>query len=83
MHRLSFSHNNICPQVKRLKLESRYVDCLKETTKFNRKMVSYQGVKGTIIHGWIKYREGFSAQLVEGLIREFGIEKYRRILDPL
>lgn len=82
LRRVSFSHDNICPEDKRLELEQHYADCLKETKKFNRKSVSFQGNKGAIVHGWIKYREGFSAQLVEDLIREFGIEPGGKILDP-
>lgn len=80
--RLNFSHNEVCPQVERVALEKRYSTILNETNKFNRKLVSYQGNKGEIVHGWIKYREGFSAQLVETLLNEFQIAPGQRILDP-
>ena len=44
--------------------------------------MSYQGNVGELVHGWIRYKEGFSAQLVEGLITEFGIVPGDAILDP-
>lgn len=80
--RTSFSHDGVCAQEARLALEEKYADLLIETAKFSRKLVSYQGNKGAIVHGWIKYREGFSAQLVEDLIKEFGIRRGDKILDP-
>lgn len=78
----TFSHDGVCKQTERMALERRYAHLLEETNKFNRKLVSYQGNKGALIHGWIKYREGFSAQLVEGLIREFHLGPGDAILDP-
>lgn len=80
--RTVFSHDGICAQDVRLELETRYADLLDETDKFNRKLVSYQGNKGELVHGWIRYREGFSAQLVEDLIKEFGIQPGDSIFDP-
>jgi DNA modification methylase len=80
--RTSFSHGGVCPQSERLKLEQRYADLLEETDRFDRRLVSYQGNKGEILHSWIKYREGFSAQLVESLIREFGVQPGDTILEP-
>lgn len=82
LSRQSFSHEKVCSQDERIALEEGYAAYLDETSKFNRKLVSYQGNKKAIIHGWIKYREGFSAQLVEDLIREFGIGPKGKILDP-
>ncbi|MEW5985311.1 MAG: DNA methyltransferase [Chloroflexota bacterium] len=78
----TFSHNGVGNQTERIALEKHYAHLLEETNKFNRKLVSYQGNKGALIHGWIKYREGFSAQLVEGLIREFHLGPSDTILDP-
>ncbi len=80
--RAVFSHDEVCAQEARLALEERYADLLDETDKFNRKLVSYQGNKGELVHGWIRYREGFSAQLVEDLIREFGVQPGETIFDP-
>lgn len=82
LSRHSFSHDDVCLQDARIALEEKYAAILGETAKFNRKLVSYQGNKGAIVHGWIKYREGFSAQLVEDLIREFEIEAGGKVLDP-
>lgn len=78
----SFSHNNVCPQRERLALEARYASLLEETDEFSRKTVSYQGNKGELVHGWIRYKEGFSADLVATLIRKFGILPGDTILDP-
>lgn len=80
--RTSFSHEGVCPQAARLALEEQYRALLQETDRFSRKLVSYQGNKREFVHGWIRYKEGFSAQLVEMLIREFGIEPEHTLLDP-
>lgn len=78
----SFSHGNACPQQERLALEARYAWLLEETDEFNRKLVSYQGNKGELVHGWIRYKEGFSAQLVANLIQKFGVIPGDSLLDP-
>ncbi len=82
LQRHAFSHGNVCPQEARLGLEKRYAAYMEETRKFNRKSVSFQGNKGSVVHSWIKYREGFSAQLVETLIREFALQPGDTLLDP-
>lgn len=78
----TFSHGSICSQEARLALEARYAHLLAETDLFSRKLVSYQGNKGELVHGWIRYKEGFSAQLVETLIRQFGLAPGDTILEP-
>jgi DNA modification methylase len=78
----SFSHGNVCSQQERLALETRYAYLLEETDEFNRKLVSYQGNKGELVHGWIRYKEGFSAQLVAILLQKFDIVPGDLILDP-
>lgn len=78
----TFSHDSICFQDERLALEKRYAHLLEETDLFNRKSVSYQGNKGELIHGWIRYKEGFSAQLVETLMRQFDLTPGDTILEP-
>lgn len=78
----TFSHDSVCSQDKRLALEKRYASLLEETDLFNRKLVSYQGNKGELVHGWIRYKEGFSAQLVETLIRQFDLSPSDTILEP-
>ena len=80
--RRRFSHGEVCSQEERLALEERYTSLLEETDEFNRKLVSYQGNKDELVHGWIRYREGFSAELVERLIQKFGIQPGDTILDP-
>jgi len=60
----------------------RYAHLLEETRLFDRRLVSYQGNKQAILHSWIKYREGFSARLVEWLLHEFGVQPGDRILEP-
>jgi len=78
----SFSHGNVCSHQERLSLEERYGWLLEETDEFSRKLVSYQGNKGELVHGWIRYKEGFSAQLVAILIRKFGVLPGDSLLDP-
>lgn len=78
----TFSHNDICEQKARVALESQYSSLFIQDTRFNRKLVSFQASKGEIVHGWIKYKEGFSAQLVDTLLNEFGVRPGERILDP-
>lgn len=80
--RRDFSHGQVCPEMARRALEEKYAGLLEETDRFNRQVVSFQANKGEVVHGWIRYKEGFSAQLVESLIREFGIEAGSTILDP-
>src|SRR5687767_16008852 len=79
---LQFSHNNICPQDARVSLEHQYKHLLHQTNRFDRQLVSYQGNKRAILHSWIKYREGFSAQLVENLLQEFGLQPGSKLLEP-
>ncbi len=80
--RKNFSHGQVCLDTARRALEEKYARFLEETDRFNRQVVSFQANKGEVVHGWIRYKEGFSAQLVESLIREFGIEAGNTILDP-
>ncbi len=77
-----FSHEGVCPETARVALEERYAHLLEETDKFNRQLVSFQANKAEVLHSWIKYREGFSADLVEILIEEFGLGPRDVILDP-
>lgn len=80
--RSAFSHDGICSQDARLALEQRYADLLEETNRFDRQLVSYQGNKGELLHSWIKYREGFSARLVNSLIDEFALSPGDTVLEP-
>ncbi len=77
-----FSHGGVCPEDARIALEERYGHLLEETDEFDRQLVSFQANKTEILHSWIKYREGFSAGLVEILIEKFGIGPGDTVLDP-
>lgn len=78
----SFSHGALCKEDARVELEVRYRPYLEETYEFNRRLVSFQANKTERLHRWMKYREGFSATLVEMLITKMGIEPGGTILDP-
>lgn len=77
-----FSHGGVCRQDARRSLEARYGGLLEETDRFNRQLVSFQASKTEMLHGWISYREGFSAALVERLLNEFDAGPGELILDP-
>ena len=77
-----FSANDFCTDKNRLILENNYSNILEITEKFNRKSVSYQLSKKDHIHRWLKYKEGFSADLVETLLKEMNIHQNDTILDP-
>ena len=78
----TFSHNRVCPEDARIALEERYGHLLEGTDEFDRQIVSFQANKTKVLHSWIKYREGFSASLVETLIGKFGIGPGDTVLDP-
>jgi hypothetical protein len=80
--RKRFSHEGVCAEEARLALEDQYEHLFEETTRFNRRIASFQANKTETLHSWIKYREGFSAELVEKLIAAFGIRPPATILDP-
>lgn len=48
----------------------------------NRKIVSFQGNKEIPFYRWYKYKEGFSAHLVDYYIQRHGINATRNVLDP-
>jgi site-specific DNA-methyltransferase (cytosine-N4-specific) len=77
-----FSHGETCPEQARLALEDRYEYLLEETDQFDRQLVSFQANKTETLHSWIKYREGFSAELVDILLDRFGVAPGDAILDP-
>lgn len=82
LHRDSFSCDNVCKQTARIALEEDYKPLLEETSEFNRQLVSFQANKTELLHSWMKYREGFSANLVDLLISKFKIKPGDTILDP-
>lgn len=78
----NFSANNFCIQTERQNLERKYAKLLEVTEKFNRQSVSYQLNKKNILHNWLKYKEGFSANLVNILLDEMGVISGDWIMDP-
>lgn len=82
MNEKQFSAGSMCNDTERKKLENRYAPLLEETDKFSRKSVSYQLSKNEPLHGWLRYKEGFSAELVNNLLDEAGIRPGDWVMDP-
>lgn len=78
----NFSASNFSPDNERIALENRYWGITEVTDKFNRQSVSYQLSKKDCLHRWLKYREGFSSQLVKMLLNEFHIGRGDMVMDP-
>ena len=77
-----FSADSLCSETARKELEKKYLPITEITNKFNRQSVSYQLNKNNSLHSWFKYKEGFSANLVETLLNEMNVKKGGTILDP-
>lgn len=77
-----FSAGQFCDDSERKKLEKKYESILEVTDKFDRRSVSYQLSKKDVLHSWLKYKEGFSADLVNILLDEMGAEEGDTVLDP-
>ncbi|MDE7308408.1 MAG: site-specific DNA-methyltransferase [Lachnospiraceae bacterium] len=77
-----FSADGLCNEKARKNLEQEYAKYLEVTDKFNRKNVSYQLSKKDVLHSWLKYKEGFSADLVNMLLDEMGAHKGDLVMDP-
>lgn len=65
----------------REKLESIYKSILKEKFDY-RKQVTYVPNKKLPIYNWFPYKEGFSRDLILGILSEFNIKQGSWILDP-
>ncbi len=78
----SFSAEGFASDSERLRLEEKYWPLADITDRFDRKSVSFQLSKNDSIHSWLKYKEGFSAELVRNLISEFKLQPDDTILDP-
>ncbi|MBQ9640841.1 MAG: modification methylase [Bacteroidaceae bacterium] len=78
----SFSANNFYSDEERIKLEEKYWPITEITDKFNRQSVSYQLSKKDCLHRWLKYKEGFSSQLVKMLLDEFEVGEGDLVMDP-
>ena len=80
--RTIYETDNTTSSSARIELERKYQRILQPTKLFNRQLVSYQANKSTRMHRWFKYKEGFSARLVQNLIEEFDLKPSQHILDP-
>ncbi len=78
----NFSADTLCEQTERKCLEDKYSRCLEVTDKFNRQSVSYQLSKKAVLHSWLKYKEGFSADLVNILLDEMHAQPGDLVMDP-
>ncbi len=62
-------------------LDERYRHKLQINSALNRQLVSFQANKSRAVYRWYKYKEGFSASLIEYLFGKFSV-KSGRVLDP-
>jgi DNA modification methylase len=63
-------------------LEKTYKPLMRVDHILSRKTVSFQANKTVPFYRWYKYKEGFSAHLVEYYIRRRGIDATKKLLDP-
>jgi DNA modification methylase len=63
-------------------LEKAYKPFMRVDHTLNRKIVSFQANKTIPFYRWYKYKEGFSAHLVEYYIRRHGFVAVKKLLDP-
>ncbi len=77
-----FSAGKFCDESARQALEKRYTPILEVTEKFDRRSVSYQRSKKDVLHSWLKYKEGFSADLVNILLDDMGAVPGDTVMDP-
>ncbi len=83
LYRVSnFSANSFFSQSAREELEAKFFGKLEILKDVNRQSVSFQLSKNEVLHSWLKYKEGFSASLVEALINEMNLKENDIILDP-
>lgn len=61
--------------------EARWADKLLVEDSLNRQMVSFQANKGKAVYRWFKYKEAFSARLVEHLLERYDVRS-GILLDP-
>lgn len=78
----SFSAGAFASDAERRRLEERYEPKLCITDRFSRQSVSYQLSKKDVLHSWLKYKEGFSADLVNTLLDEMGAKPGDLVMDP-
>ena len=78
----NFSADNFGQQSERMNLEQKLIPITVVSNDFNRQSVSYQLSKNDCLHRWLKYKEGFSEDLVKRLLKEFNIKQGDTVLDP-
>lgn len=78
----SFSADGFAEDAERLAIEEEYWKITEVTDRFSRQSVSYQLSKKDRIHRWLKYKEGFSAELVRILLKDFNLHEGASVLDP-
>ena len=61
--------------------QARWADKLRTDNSLTRAMVSFQANKSKAIYRWFKYKEAFSAGLIENLLRRYRIDK-GIVIDP-
>lgn len=62
-------------------LKAQFADRLHTEWRLDRQVVSFQANKSKAVYRWYKYKEGFSASLVEFLLRRSGISS-GTVMDP-
>jgi len=77
-----FSADRFAEESERQRLEQCYAPKLCVTDKFSRQSVSYQLSKKDALHSWLKYKEGFSANLVSILLEEMDAKSGDLVMDP-
>lgn len=78
----NFSADNFSSQIARLELENRLINLTEISDSINRQSVSFQLSKKDQLHRWLKYKEGFSSDLVLNLLNDFEIPKNGLVMDP-
>ncbi|MGL5036128.1 MAG: DNA methyltransferase, partial [Microcystaceae cyanobacterium] len=63
-------------------LENNFKDKFQITPAINRKIVSYQASKDRQQYRWYKYKEAFSANLVDYLMTKYENKIQNKIIDP-
>ena len=77
-----FSAGGFAEETERQRLERKYEPKLCVTDRFSRQSVSYQLSKKDALHSWLKYKEGFSADLVSTLLNEMQARPGDLVMDP-
>lgn len=77
-----FSANGFSCDKARIALEEKFIKLTSVTDEYNRQSVSFQLSKKDSVHRWLKYKEGFSADLVMKLLKEMGVKEGDTVLDP-